>query len=91
MSESAAGRNNAAHEATEDWQLAHEELRRLARSRAGLDFEEGRWLLLAWRSGVHARLGYGSFREYVERLSDTGRGSCRTSCAWPRRSRLYQY
>ena len=55
-----------------DWQRAHEELRRLARSRAGLDFEEGQWLLAAWRGGVHARLGYGSFREYVERLFGYG-------------------
>jgi hypothetical protein len=68
MSESAACRDSAAHEVTEDWQLAHQELRRLSRARAGLDFDEGRWLLLAWRSGVHARLGFGSFREYVERL-----------------------
>jgi hypothetical protein len=52
----------------EDWQRADQELRRLARSRAGLDFEEGRWLLAAWRGGVHVRLGYGSFREYIERL-----------------------
>jgi hypothetical protein len=57
---------------TEDWQKAHQELRRLARARAGLDFEEGRWLLLAWRSVLHARLGYGSFREYVERLFGYG-------------------
>jgi hypothetical protein len=52
----------------EDWQRADRELRRLARLRAGLDFEEGRWLLAAWRGGVHVRLGYGSFREYIERL-----------------------
>jgi hypothetical protein len=37
-------------------------------SRAGLDFEEGRWLLAAQRARVHERLGYGSFLEYVERL-----------------------
>jgi hypothetical protein len=55
-----------------DWQRTHEELRRLACSRAGLDFEEGQWLLAAWRGGVHARLGYGSFREYVERLFGYG-------------------
>jgi 5-methylcytosine-specific restriction endonuclease McrA len=56
----------------ENWQRAHQELRRLARSRAGLDFEEGRWLLAAWRGGVHTRLGYGSFREYIERLFGYG-------------------
>jgi len=50
------------------WHRAHEELVRLAATRAGLDYEEGRWLLRAERSGVHLRLGYGSFREYVERL-----------------------
>src|SRR5690348_18408592 len=50
------------------WQRAHEELVRLAETRAGLDYEEGRWLLRAQRAGAHARLGYGSFREYVERL-----------------------
>src|SRR5688572_24575205 len=68
MSESAACRDIAAYGVSEDWQRAHRELRRLARALAGLDFEEGRWLLAAWRSGVHARLGYGSFREYIERL-----------------------
>jgi hypothetical protein len=68
MSESAACRDIAAYGEGEDWQRAHEELRRLARTRAGLDFEEGCCLLAAWRSGVHARLGYGSFREYIERL-----------------------
>jgi hypothetical protein len=81
MSESAACRDLAADDVTqdwwprlatnhmrEDWQRADQELRRLARLRAGLEFEEGRWLLAAWRGGVHVRLGYGSFREYVERL-----------------------
>ncbi len=72
MSESATCRDSAAHEMSEDWQLAHEQLRRLARSRAGLDFEEGRWLLAAWRGGAHVRLGYGSFREYIERLFGYG-------------------
>jgi len=54
--------------ATALWHRAHEELVRLAATRAGLDYEEGQWLLRAERSGVHLRLGYGSFREYVERL-----------------------
>src|SRR5688572_33321892 len=48
------------------WLDAHEGLVRLARKRAGLDFEEGRLLLCAWRGEVHARLGYGSFAEYIE-------------------------
>src|ERR1044071_7265357 len=50
------------------WKRAHEELVRLAATRAGLDYEEGRWLLRAERAGAHVRLGYGSFREYIERL-----------------------
>ena len=50
------------------WQRAHEELVRLAATRAGLDYEEGRWLLRAERAGAHLRLGYGAFREYAERL-----------------------
>jgi len=57
-----------AAQGTSDWRAAHEALRRLARRRAGLDFEEGKWLLAAQRAGVHARLGYGSFFEYIERL-----------------------
>jgi hypothetical protein len=51
-----------------DWQAAHEALLRLARSRAGLDVEEGQWLLAAHRSRAHERLGYGGFVEYIERL-----------------------
>jgi 5-methylcytosine-specific restriction endonuclease McrA len=51
-----------------DWRRAHAALTRLARERAAADAEEGRWLLLAWRSGAHVHLGQGSFAEYVERL-----------------------
>ena len=54
--------------AERDWLRAHAALTRLARERAAADAEEGRWLLLAWRSGVHVHLGHGSFVEYVERL-----------------------
>jgi hypothetical protein len=50
------------------WQRAHEELLRLAKRRARIDRTEGHWLLLAAREGTHARLGYASFGEYVERL-----------------------
>jgi hypothetical protein len=50
------------------WRQAHEELVRLANTRAGLDYEEGRWLLRAERARAHVRLGYASFREYAERL-----------------------
>jgi hypothetical protein len=59
--------SNAASDAA-PWRQAHEELVRLAATRAGLDHEEGRWLLRAERAGAHARLGYASFREYAERL-----------------------
>jgi hypothetical protein len=51
-----------------DWVRAHAALTRLARERAAADAEEGRWLLVAWRTGAHAFLGFGSFSEYVERL-----------------------
>jgi 5-methylcytosine-specific restriction endonuclease McrA len=51
-----------------DWQEAHAALVWLARSRAGLDFDEGVWLLAALRSEAHVRLGYGSFVEYAERI-----------------------
>jgi hypothetical protein len=59
---------NAATRGASEWRAVHEALSRLARQRAGLDFEEGTWLLAAQRAGVHARLGYGSFFEYIERL-----------------------
>jgi hypothetical protein len=51
-----------------EWQTAHDALTRLARKRAGLDFAEGQWLRAALRCHCHARLGYGSFAEYIERL-----------------------
>src|SRR3954463_5080579 len=54
------------------WRRAHAELVRLSAKRAGLDFEEGRWLLRAFRSGAHLELGYGSFQEYTERLFGYG-------------------
>jgi hypothetical protein len=54
------------------WRQAHEELVRLATERAGLDFEEGRWLVRAHRSGAHVRLGFASFQEYTERLFGYG-------------------
>src|SRR3954464_14554447 len=54
------------------WRRAHEELVRLSAKRAGLDFEEGRWLLRAFRAAAHLELGYGSFHEYTERLFGYG-------------------
>lgn len=59
---------NAALDSQTDWQVAHEALVELARTRAGLDFDEGRWLLSARRARAHAQLGFGSFSEYIERL-----------------------
>ena len=51
-----------------DWKRAHGELVRLAKQRAGLDWQEGRSLLTALRSQAHRKLGYASFEEYIERL-----------------------
>src|SRR6266436_7745081 len=53
-----------------DWRRAHEDLSRLARCRARLDWEEGRSLLDALRSGAHLHLGFGSFGEYIERSEE---------------------
>ena len=51
-----------------DWKQAHAVLSRLARERAALDAEEGRWLLRTLRSAAHVHLGFGGFLEYTERL-----------------------
>jgi hypothetical protein len=51
-----------------DWQHVHDELSRIAKCRAHLDWEEGTWLVRAQRCAVHLRLGYASFAEYIERL-----------------------
>ena len=51
-----------------EWQLAHHELERLAKTRGGLDWLEGQWLLRALRAGTHIRLGFAGFGEYAERL-----------------------
>jgi 5-methylcytosine-specific restriction endonuclease McrA len=69
MTRSAAVRWNVQDGASDrDWVRAHAALTRLARERAAADAEEGRCLLVAWRSGAHVHLGFGSFAEYVERL-----------------------
>ncbi|HEY3498169.1 MAG TPA: hypothetical protein VGK73_25900, partial [Polyangiaceae bacterium] len=54
------------------WQRAHAQLVRLAKHRAGLDDEEGRWLLAALGEGTHIRFGFGSFNEYSERMFGYG-------------------
>ena len=51
-----------------DWKAVHARGVQLSKRRAAYDHEEGEWLLLAKRAGVHLRLGYGSFFEYVDRL-----------------------
>ena len=71
------------------WRQAHEELVRLATERAGLDFEEGRWLLRAHRAGAHVRLGYASFHEYTERLFGYGPRLSQESSALPKPSKGY--
>src|SRR5215510_8857698 len=50
------------------WREADQQLRKIAVKRAGLDAEEAKWLVIAKRERVHERLGFGSFREYVERV-----------------------
>ncbi len=51
-----------------EWERVHGELTKLAKKRAGLDHDIGRWLIVAHRTAVHAHLGYASFQEYLERL-----------------------
>lgn len=55
-------------EVSTDWKRAHDELIRISRERCDLDWDEGRWLLVARRTGAHVRMGFGSFVEYAERL-----------------------
>jgi hypothetical protein len=50
------------------WQDIHKQLVRLAKQRAGQDFEEGQWLLRGMKAGIHIALAYGSYFEYVERV-----------------------
>jgi len=49
------------------WREAHQQLQRIAKTRAALDADEARWLLVARETGAHRELGYGSFTEYLER------------------------
>ncbi|MFZ5893007.1 MAG: HNH endonuclease [Myxococcota bacterium] len=50
------------------WKELHERLVAFAKRRAGLEWEEGQLLCDALRAGVHRRLGFASFAEYVGRL-----------------------
>jgi len=67
--------NSDAEQPRLDWRRAHEELSRLAKCRARLDWDEGRSLLDCLRSAAHLHLGFGSFGEYVERLLGYSRRS----------------
>jgi 5-methylcytosine-specific restriction endonuclease McrA len=60
--------NDSTTQGRDAWQAVHEALLRLAKSRAALDLEEGPWLCAAKQANVDARLGFGSFVEYIERL-----------------------
>ena len=60
--------NHAASNCTLDWKRAHTALVELARRKADLDAEIGRWLLYAVRAAAPAWLGYGSIREYAHHL-----------------------
>jgi hypothetical protein len=51
-----------------DWRCAHEELSEIAKTRARLDWREGKALLFAVRAGAHVMLGFATFAEYIERL-----------------------
>ena len=51
-----------------DGQRAHEELVRIAKSRAEVDRHEAPWLLLAYRVAVHRMLGFANFAQYAERV-----------------------
>ena len=64
----AADDGAAVGDARVSWREAHRALERIAAKRAALDVDEARWLLVARRMEVHARLGYASFLEYVERV-----------------------
>lgn len=55
------------------WRSIHERVVRFAARRAVLEWEEGRLLREALAAGVHRRLGYAAFPEYVERLFGYGR------------------
>ena len=57
-----------AEERVEDWAQAHQALSKLRLKRAGLDAEEGTWLLRAFRAATNVYFGYASFGEYIERL-----------------------
>ncbi|MCK6545072.1 hypothetical protein L6R52_04335, partial [Myxococcota bacterium] len=56
-----------------EWQRADRVLRRIARSRAGLDLETAVWILAAVRAGTARALGMASDVEYLSRVLQCGR------------------
>ncbi|MFZ5894884.1 MAG: hypothetical protein ACOY0T_27735 [Myxococcota bacterium] len=62
------GNSGAGGSGARGWESVHERVVSFAKRRAGLEWEEGRLLCEALRAGVHQRLGFASFSEYVERL-----------------------
>jgi hypothetical protein len=61
-------RDETEHSDACDWKRAHNELVRLARDHAQLEWDVGRWLLRARRAATALRLGYASMAEYAHRL-----------------------
>jgi hypothetical protein len=55
-----------------DWQRADRELRRIARGRAGLDYDAAVWILRAVQAGTARQLGMSSNVEYVARVLQCG-------------------
>lgn len=51
-----------------DPEIVHQNLCRLAKTRAEMDYEIGRWLAAAHRLSIHEALGHASFAAYVEWL-----------------------
>ena len=50
------------------WRDADRALRRIAKSRARLDLEEGKWLLIARAMEAHRKQGFATFPEYIEHV-----------------------
>ncbi|MCK6552554.1 13E12 repeat family protein, partial [Myxococcota bacterium] len=56
-----------------DWRRPDRELRRIARAKAGLEYEAAVWILAAVEAGTARKLGMGSDVEYVARVLQCGR------------------
>ena len=51
-----------------DWRVADGELRRIGRTRSGLELDEARWLIVGRTVQVHREAGYATYFEYLERV-----------------------